>query len=718
MVLIPPGFRDSLVYFNSRDLISNFDIDVVPTDGAEVISGHTLDDVLFGLGGNDRIVGNGGDDIIFGDEGRDTLSGNAGNDLLGGGDGDDRIRGHSGNDSIDGGAGNDVLQGYRGRDEFQGGSGDDLIIGGAGKDIAHYLNNLVNEDGTLNYDFVRTGNARGFITDLVGDEGTDELRSVEHLKFADIKVKNNGENNAPIANDDEATTDEDTPVALDLFANDVEIDRDFLGLADDLTLDSLNLAGLVGVVNINPDGTGTFDPTGAFDFLGDGETDTTSFEYTVTDDFGLTDTATVEITVTGVNDAPFTTPDSFFVESGDVDFQQVLNNDTDVDGIIVGSTIAVATPAAQGSATADQAFEGIEYIAPDIGGDMTDDSVVDTYEYTVADDDGAVSDPTQVDVMVIDPLVETDTDSVVASTNGQTLTLELSTEDRTFNNSSFVDVDLVATGLTAQDVNVSFVIDGSGSVDPTDFSEQVQAIRNSVSALRSDFAGSLGNVQVQLIEFSDNATSFGIFDLNDLALDTAINSIVRSGQTTNYESALQAVQGFLNAASQAGEENFIFFASDGVPNNNDFLDEAAQLQSIAEISAVGFGGGIDTATLDQIDNTGGSQVVANAAELGNAFATSPLFLADLVDFSLTISENGGPAIEIATEADLVSSGGGNFTFDDTIISLLNDLGDETLVTATAVYDTDGDLGTTGDQETLMAQTAINGTDGTDILAFI
>ena len=48
----------------------------------------------------------------------------------------------------------------------------------------------------------------------------------------------------------------------------------------------------------------TYDPTSAFNYLAVGETRIESFTYTVTDKNGFTDTATVNITVSGRNDAP------------------------------------------------------------------------------------------------------------------------------------------------------------------------------------------------------------------------------------------------------------------------------------------------------------------------------------------------------------------------------------------------------------------------------
>ncbi|MEO1150478.1 MAG: Ig-like domain-containing protein [Pseudomonadota bacterium] len=310
MVLIPENFRSSLVFFNSRDTISNRDVDVVPTDGDEVIGGYTRADVLFGLGGDDRIVGNGGADILAGDAGEDTLVGGSGADTLLGGDDDDYVDGGSGNDDILGGAGNDDLIGRNGRDEFDGGGGDDFIRGGGGFDQAHYAGSIIDDEGNFNFDFVRQGTSRGRITDLNadnGDLGTDVLRSVESLKFDDFDIRLNGGNNPVVAFDDEAETDEDNPVTFNVLSNDVEFDSDFLGLVDDIDIMSVDDSDLDGTIMFDAEtGDITYDPGNAFQFLAFGETTTETLSYVVTDSRGATDTATVTITVIGVNDRPVT----------------------------------------------------------------------------------------------------------------------------------------------------------------------------------------------------------------------------------------------------------------------------------------------------------------------------------------------------------------------------------------------------------------------------
>ena len=62
--------------------------------------------------------------------------------------------------------------------------------------------------------------------------------------------------------------------------------------------------GLAGRVIVNADGSLNYDPNGQFTHLGKGETATERFTYKIADQQGATDKATVEVTITGVNDTP------------------------------------------------------------------------------------------------------------------------------------------------------------------------------------------------------------------------------------------------------------------------------------------------------------------------------------------------------------------------------------------------------------------------------
>ena len=95
-------------------------------------------------------------------------------------------------------------------------------------------------------------------------------------------------NTPPVAGDDEAVTDEDTPVYIPILDNDSDADGDELTVA----------LGDPSNGSVVFDGEGYLYTPDA-DFNGDD-----SFTYTISDGNGGSDTATVSITVTAVNDAP------------------------------------------------------------------------------------------------------------------------------------------------------------------------------------------------------------------------------------------------------------------------------------------------------------------------------------------------------------------------------------------------------------------------------
>jgi Ca2+-binding RTX toxin-like protein len=92
------------------------------TTGINTLSATNLnvDNVIYGLAGNDTLNGMGGDDTLYGQASTDTLNGGIGSDVLVGGAGADTLRGEDGNDTflytigdgtdtVDGGIGSDTL---------------------------------------------------------------------------------------------------------------------------------------------------------------------------------------------------------------------------------------------------------------------------------------------------------------------------------------------------------------------------------------------------------------------------------------------------------------------------------------------------------------------------------------------------------------------------------------------------------------------------------
>ncbi|WP_354288251.1 tandem-95 repeat protein [Sphingomonas sp. UYEF23] len=100
-------------------------------------------------------------------------------------------------------------------------------------------------------------------------------------------------NPAPTAANDSASTSEDTPVTINVLANDSDPDR------DPLTVVSASAAN--GTVTINSNGTLLYVPNANFNGT---DTITYTITYTISDGQGGSSTATVTVAVAAVNDAP------------------------------------------------------------------------------------------------------------------------------------------------------------------------------------------------------------------------------------------------------------------------------------------------------------------------------------------------------------------------------------------------------------------------------
>ncbi|HHC6526709.1 TPA: tandem-95 repeat protein, partial [Vibrio parahaemolyticus] len=169
---------------------------------------------------------------------------------------------------------------------------------------------IVNNDGTVTYTPNDNYVGKDTFTYIVTSGGVSESTTVE--------VNVTPVNDAPVAKDDIATTQEDTAVTIDVLPNDTDVD------GDKLSIQSASVPEAQGKVEI-VDGKLVFTP--AENFNGHAE-----IIYTVTDG-QLTDEAKVTVTVNPVNDAPTIKVDA--VESITED---AVNTDTVVATLTVRDT--------------------------------------------------------------------------------------------------------------------------------------------------------------------------------------------------------------------------------------------------------------------------------------------------------------------------------------------------------------------------------------------
>ncbi|HET9417057.1 MAG TPA: Ig-like domain-containing protein [Candidatus Limnocylindria bacterium] len=145
-------------------------------------------------------------------------------------------------------------------------------------------------------------------------------------------------NDDPVGADDAYSVDEDGLLAVSpatgVLANDADVDGD--GMVADIVSGPAHGALLLG-----PDGSIDYAPES--DYHGPD-----AFAYRVADPGGATDTATVAIDVTPVNDAPVAVDDTSSTAHGTPIDVDALGNDFDVDGD--GLTIAGLGPASAGTA--------------------------------------------------------------------------------------------------------------------------------------------------------------------------------------------------------------------------------------------------------------------------------------------------------------------------------------------------------------------------------
>ncbi|ELP3328578.1 tandem-95 repeat protein, partial [Vibrio alginolyticus] len=229
----------------------------------------------------------------------------------------------------------------------------------------------VNPDGSVTYTPNDNFHGTDSFTYIVTSGGVSESTTVN----VDVTPVND----APVAKDDAATTQEDTAVTIDALPNDTDID------GDKLSIESASVPETQGTVEI-VDGKLVFTP--AENFHGDAE-----ITYTVTDG-ALTDQATVNVTVNAVNDTPVvesniadqTLAEDFTPYSIDLNtaFSDVDNADGELTFSVSGNSniqVAIVNGIATFTPTADwNGSETLTFTATDPSGE----SVSQTVNFTVA----------------------------------------------------------------------------------------------------------------------------------------------------------------------------------------------------------------------------------------------------------------------------------------------------------------------------------------------
>jgi len=248
---------------------------------------------------------------------------------------------------------------------------------------------------------------------------------------------------APVAVDDAATVVEDTPFSsvVSLIANDIDGDGDTLAVVAGTFATSQG-----GSVTIAADGSYVYTPAANFN-------GTDSFTYTVTDG-ALTDTGSVVLTVTAVNDVPVAGADAASTAEDTPVVIDVLANDSDAEGDPLTVT---AASAANGVVTIDPVTGALTYTP------NANFSGTDTITYTVSDGAGGTTTSTGTVMVTVSPVADAPVavDDVVTGTEDTPFSSVVSLIANDTDGDGDALTAVAGTFATAQGGSVTIAADGS-----------------------------------------------------------------------------------------------------------------------------------------------------------------------------------------------------------------------------------------------------------------
>ncbi len=255
-------------------------------------------------------------------------------------------------------------------------------------------------------------------------------------------------NNAPTGTADNATTDEDNAVAINVLANDSDSDNSLNAASVSITS-----APSHGSTRINT-GTGVITFTPDANYNG-----SDSFTYTVDDVLGSTSANTaVNVSINAVNDAPVAVADVVNTATGTAVNISVGANDTDVDtgDSVDTATISLVTLPVNGSAVVSA---GQVVYTP-----VANFSGSDSFTYQIDDQNGATSNVATVKINV------SGVNSAPTAVNDSGTTDEdTAVNINLINNDSDADgsVEVSSVAIIEQPVNGSVNVDVSGQATYT-----------------------------------------------------------------------------------------------------------------------------------------------------------------------------------------------------------------------------------------------------------
>ncbi len=433
---------------------------------------------------------------------------------------------------------------------------------------------VVNEDGTWTYTPAKDYNGSDIFTVTVSDGHGGTATATIDIGINPVndppKIDDPGNPNLnPDTGHYNLTTDEDKPVSGQVKATDP--DGDALTYAKGTDPQH-------GTVTVNEDGTWTYTP--AKDYNG-----SDTFTVTVSDGHGGTTTATIDIGIAPVNDAPIigsqSGPAAVSEEGllgGNPDNQgspdtvntkeatgQFSISDADGDKVSLtlsgpgGMTSGGVAITWSGSGTATDPLIGKAGNTPILTATIDDQG---HYKVTLQ---GPVDhpNPNAEDVLSVNLQVQA-SDGHSTSTAALNVLIE---DDSPLSGAQVMQVDS-STGT--QNTNLMLIVDTSGSMKDTLADKTVDGIKAAIKSL-IDRYDDLGDVKVQIVTFNDAGQGRAAWMTVDQA-KTFVDALSANGGT-NYDAALAAAKTSFAATGKISDGvNVSYFITDGNPNTGKGID--------------------------------------------------------------------------------------------------------------------------------------------------
>ncbi|WP_144053173.1 tandem-95 repeat protein, partial [Xenococcus sp. PCC 7305] len=449
-------------------------------------------------------------------------------------------------------------------------------------------------DGTLTYGTVDNANGIANVIVTLIDNGDTINGGINTSDSVPFVINVTEVNDAPVINDDSLTTDEDIPVNIVAIANDIDIDGNLNPTSTTVVSPATN-----GTVVNNGDGTFTYIPNPNYNGFD-------SFTYQITDAGGLTDIATVGITVNSVNDFPIANDENVTTDEDVPVNIAAIANDIDVDGNLVPTSATIIAQATNGTVVNNGDGTFTYTPNPDYNG-------LDSFAYQISDA-GGLTDIATIGINII-PIE----DSIIPNL----ITEPLNTVGGTGGNDALTgttDSELLA-GFAGNDVldgrAGNDILDGGPNIDTAVYQSDSAGVNVNLNTgiVNGGFGGTDTLISIENIigsEFDDNI--LGNAESNSLTGRNG-NDTINGGDGNDFLVG-SAGADILNGG--AGNDSFIYLSP---TEGNDTIEQFAT--GVDEILIVGalFPGGLSGGVLPLSQFFGGTIATDDNHRFGYDAAT-------------------------------------------------------------------------------------------------